>query len=188
MNRNKCVKVLAMVADGTEEGELINVVDILHRAGAEIKLVSIDGAEVKSSHGVRLAADALVADADFAAANLVFVPGGMPGSERLGRCVSLVAGIKKTLDAGGRVAAICAAPALVLGANGFLRGKRGVCFPGFETEMSGCKIADGARVVTDGNITTARGLGCAIDLGLELVALLFDERTAEDIKRKIQYY
>lgn len=176
-----------MVADGTEEGELINVVDILRRAGLSVTLVSIDSETVTSSHGVKLVADALISDVDFGKAAAVFVPGGMPGSKRMGSCAPLVSGIKKTLDAGGRVAAICAAPSLVLGANGFLRGKRGVCFPGFESGMDGCDIERGARVVTDGRITTARGLGCAIDLGLELVALLVGKDKAEEVKSKIQY-
>ena len=42
-------------------------------------------------------------------------------------------------------------------------------------------------VVTDGNITTARGLGFAIDLGLELVRILAGEAAVEDVKKKIQY-
>ena len=180
-------KVFAFVADGTEEGELINVVDILRRAGIDVKLVSIDGATVTSSHGVRLCADAVIADVDASEANLLFVPGGMPGSRRLGGCAPLVSAIRAALEAGKRVAAICAAPAVVLGANGFLTGKRGICFPGFESEMNGCEVVHGARVVTDGNITTARGLGCAIDLGLELVSLLYGADKAQEVKSKIQY-
>ncbi len=176
-----------MIANGTEEGELINVVDILIRAGHSVTLTSIDGATVVSSHGITLTANALIGDVDFSSAALVFVPGGMPGSKRLGENAELIARLRKTLDAGGRVAAICAAPALVLGANGFLRGKRGVCFPGFEQYMSGCTVERDARVVTDGQITTARGLGCAIDLGLELVALLDGRAQADEVKSKIQY-
>ncbi|MDE7463636.1 MAG: DJ-1/PfpI family protein [Clostridiales bacterium] len=180
-------KAFAFIADGTEEGELINVVDILHRAGVDVKLVSIDGETVTSSHGVRLAADAVISDVDMSEADLLFVPGGMPGSKRLGGCATLIAAIRSALEAGKRVAAICAAPAVVLGANGFLVGKRGICFPGFEADMNGCEVVRGARVVTDGNITTARGLGCAIDLGLELVALLCGADKAEEVKGKIQY-
>ncbi|MCH5161976.1 MAG: DJ-1/PfpI family protein [Clostridiales bacterium] len=180
-------KALAFIANGTEEGELINVVDILCRAGVDVKLVSIDGETVTSSHGVKLVADALIDGVDLSDVDLLFIPGGMPGSKRLGECKAVVSAISSALESGKRVAAICAAPALVLGANGFLKGKRGICFPGFEAHMDGCEIAFGARFVTDGNITTARGLGCAIDLGLELVRLLVGDDKAQEIKGKIQY-
>ncbi len=177
----------AFIADGTEEGELINVVDILKRAGVKVVIVSVDGIVATSSHGVKITADALIKDAPISDADLLFVPGGMPGSKRMGECKELITAIRSALAADKRVAAICAAPALVLGANGFMTGKRGVCFPGFEYAMTGCEIDSVARVVTDGNITTARGLGCAIDLGLELVRLLCGKDKAEEVKSKIQY-
>ena len=180
-------KALAFIANGTEEGELINVVDILRRAAVDVDLVSIDGKTVESSHGVKLVADSLITDVDLANVDLLFAPGGMPGSKRLGECAPLVKAIKTALEQNIRVAAICAAPSLVLGKNGFLKGKRGICFPGFEDGMDGCEIVKGARVVTDGLITTARGLGCAIDLGLELVSLLCGEDKAQEVKSKIQY-
>lgn len=180
-------KALAFIANGTEEGELINVVDILRRADIAVELVSIDGERIESSHGVKLVADRLISDIDLNDVDLLFVPGGMPGSKRLGECALLVKAIETALKNNIRVAAICAAPSLVLGKNGFLKGKRGICFPGFEDGMDGCEIVKGARVVTDGLISTARGLGCAIDLGLELVSLLRGEQKAQEVKSKIQY-
>lgn len=178
---------MAFIANGTEEGELINVVDILRRADIDVVLVSVDGKTVESSHGVKLVADALIDEVDLSGVDLLFAPGGMPGSRRLGECAPLVELIKKALKANIRVSAVCAAPALVLGRNGFLNGRRGICFPGFEADMTGCEVESGARVVTDGLITTARGLGCAIDLGLELVGLLVGELKAREVKSKIQY-
>lgn len=180
--------VYAMITDGTEEVECLAVVDILRRAGVDVTLVSAaDGITVTSSHGVKITADALLSDTDVSDGKVLFVPGGMPGSEKLGACEPLVSAIKTALERGNRVAAICAAPALVLGAHGFLQGKRAVCFPGHEKKMKGAEVCRGARVVTDGNITTARGLGCAIELGLELVSLLKGDTVANDIKHKIQF-
>ena len=180
-------KALAFIANGTEEGELINVVDILCRAGVDVELVSIDGCTVESSHGITLTADLSINSVGLDGVDLLFIPGGMPGSKHLGECAPLVELIKTALGKNIRVAAICAAPSLVLGKNGFLKGKRGICFPGFEDGMDGCEIVKGARVVTDGLITTARGLGCAIDLGLELVSLLCGTDKAQEVKSKIQY-
>ncbi len=180
------IKVNAVMTDGTEEAELLNVVDVLKRAGAEVTLVSMSGKTVKSSHGIILTADAVYSDIDLSDCDLIFIPGGMPGSKTLGESKVLVEAIRKIAERGKTVAAICAAPALVLGANGFLKGKKATCFPGFEEHMIGATVT-GARVQKDGTIVTARGLGCAIELGLELVNILFGEAKAEEIKNKIRF-
>ena len=83
--------------------------------------------------------------------------------------------------------AICAAPS-VFGKLGFLKGKKATCFPGYEDSLCGAIcLGDKVEVVTDGNITTSRGMGTSIDLGLELVKILIDEKTAKDLATKIQY-
>ena len=74
----------------------------------------------------------------------------------------------------------------MLGRHGFLKGKTATCFPGFEKEFQGAEYTR-QGVITDGNITTARGLGFAIDLGIELVRLLVGDEAAEEVKGKIQY-
>lgn len=180
------VKVNALIANGTEECELLNVVDLLRRADCDVSIVSIDGITVKSSHGVTITADETAENVVLEDCDVLFIPGGMPGSARLGECERLIVAIEKALDGGKRVAAICAAPALVLGKNGFLNGKKATCFPGFEQHMGGAILTD-ACVETDGSITTARGLGCSFDLGLELIALTSGKDKAEEIKKKIQY-
>ncbi len=180
-------KVYAFIADGTEECELLCVVDVLRRAGVDTVIVSVSGKTVTSSHGVKIEADAVIGSCDLSDADVLFLPGGMPGSVNLAGCEPLIRAIGSQISAGKRVAAICAAPSVVLGKNGFLKGKTGVCFPGFEDGMLGCDVKLGARVVTDGNMTTARGLGFAIELGLEIVRLLCGEGKAEEIKRKIQF-
>ncbi len=180
-------KVYAMIADGTEEVECLTVVDILRRSGVEVVLVSVSGSKnIVSSHNVKIEADAVVAETDFADGDAVFLPGGMPGSEHLSACEPLIAALRQADDTGKRIAAICAAPAVVLGRHGFLEGKTATCFPGLENELRGARHTS-QGVVTDGNITTARGLGFAIDLGLELAKLLVSEEVSETVKSKIQY-
>lgn len=180
-------KVYAMIADGTEEVECLAVLDILKRSGIEVVLVSINDTKyVVSSHQVKIEADQVVAETDFSDGDVIFVPGGMPGAENLSACGTLLAALKAALEDGRRVAAICAAPGVVLGRHGLLKGKTATCFPGFEKELVGAEFTS-QGVVTDGLVTTARGLGFAIDLGLELVRLLSGEDVAEDIKKKIQY-
>ena len=180
-------KVYAMIADGTAEVECLAVVDLLRRSKIDTVLVAAkEYREVVTSHGIRIQADAAVGEVDFSDADVIFLPGGMPGSVHLSQCEPLIQALKAQNQAGKRIAAICAAPAVVLGHHGLLRGKRATCFPGFEEELNGAIVVD-QGVVTDGNITTAKGLGVALDLGLELVKLLIDEKTADDLKKTIQY-
>lgn len=180
------MKVYAFLADGMEEVELLTVTDCLYRAKAEIVLVSVMGRkEVTSSHKVTILADCLIEDTDVSDADLLFLPGGMPGSTNLGECEILVEMLKKQIASRKRVAAICAAP-IVLGMNGMLKGRNATCYPGYEDKLIGVRRI-GKNIVTDGNITTGRGMGVALDMGLELVKLLFGREEADRIRKAIQY-
>lgn len=180
-------KVYAMIADGSEEVECLAVVDVLKRGGVETVLVSAGAdREIVSSHQISIQADVTAAETDFSDGDVIFLPGGLPGAENLSACEPLLAALKQANAEGRRIAAICAAPGVVLGRHGFLEGKTATCYPGFEKEFKGASYTR-QGVVTDGNITTARGLGFAIDLGLELIKLLVSAEAAEDMKAKIQY-
>lgn len=180
-------KVYAMIADGSEEVELLAVVDILRRSGVETVLVSVNETEdTVSSHQVQIRADTTIAETDLSDGDVIFLPGGMPGAENLSTCGPLVEALWQADKDGRRIAAICAAPGVVLGRHGFLKGRTATCFPGFEKDFNGAEYTM-QGVISDGNITTARGLGFAIDLGLELVRLLVGEEMAEDTKKRIQY-
>lgn len=178
-------KVYAFVADGTEEVECLAVCDVLLRADVDVKLVSIMGRkEITGSHGFKITADTvfeeITDDAD-----VLFLPGGMPGTTNLAAHEGLCEMLKTHAAEGKRLAAICAAPS-VLGGLGLAAGHKVTCFPGWENKMEGATVT-GTAVETDRMISTGRGMGCSIDLGLELVKLLVSEETAADLKKKIQY-
>lgn len=178
-------KVYAFVSDGMEEVECLAVCDVLVRAGVEVKLVSIMGRkEITGSHGFKITADTvfeeITDDAD-----VLFLPGGMPGTLNLTEHAGLAEMLKAHAAEGKRLAAICAAPS-VLGGLGLAEGHKVTCFPGWEPKMTGAECT-GACVVTDRLISTGRGMGCSIDLGLELVKLLVDEEKSKELKKKIQY-
>lgn len=178
-------KVYAFVADGMEEVECLAVCDVLLRANVDVKLVSIMGRkEITGSHGFKITADELFEEITDDA-DVLFLPGGMPGTLRLTEHKALGEMLKAHHAAGKRLAAICAAPS-VLGGLGLVKGHKATCFPGWEAKMDGAEIT-GAAVETDRLISTGRGMGCSIDLGLELVKLLVNEETAADLKAKIQY-
>ena len=178
--------VYAFLADGLEEVECLATADVLIRAGVKVKLVSITGKkEVKGAHGFGIHADTLLHEIDPMKADLLFLPGGMPGTKNLMACKPLCDALVQADAAGKRLAAICAAPS-ILGQLGLLKDKKATCYPGFEDALTGAKLT-GAGVVTDGNITTARGLGYALDLGIELASLLVDRPVALQVKDSIQY-
>lgn len=180
------MKVLAFMAEGFEEVECLAVVDVLRRAGIETELVSIDNkTSVCGSHQIEVKADKSLAEADLDHADVLFLPGGLPGTTNLGACQPLGEALVKAVAQGRRVAAICAGPS-VLGELGLLKGKVATCYPSFEDKLIGAEYTK-QGVVTDGTITTARGLGYALDLGLELVRLILGEEKAQAIKASIQY-
>lgn len=180
------MKVCTFLAEGYEEVEALAVVDVLRRAGIEVKIVSITGEYlVLSSRGVTIKADALFDDMDYSDIDALFMPGGLPGADNLYNYEPLRALINRFNDKGKRLAAVCAAPG-IYGQMGLLDGKKATCYPGFEDRLYGA-ICVKDRVVTDGNITTSRGMGTSVELGLELVRLLIDEVASEELAKKIQH-
>lgn len=179
-------KVYAFLAEGLEEVECLSVVDVLRRSGVDVTMVSVTGSrEVTGAHGIRFMADALFGESDPAGADVLFLPGGMPGTGHLKAHEGLGAAILQANKQGRRLAAICAAPS-VLGQLGLLKGRTATCYPGVEGQLYGVSYTS-QGVVTDGNITTARGLGFALDLGLELIRLLQGPQQAQKIASSIQY-
>lgn len=178
--------VYAFFADGLEEIEGLAVVDVLRRAGIQTKIVSItDKRAVTGSHGITVMADDCMSEIDIDEAELLFLPGGIPGTPNLAGCQVLMEALQRFYKNGKRLAAICAAPS-ILGDLGILEGKKATCYPGFEERLKGATcVAD--KVVTDGTVTTAKGMGAAIELGLELIRLMQGDAAAESMKEKIIY-
>lgn len=179
-------KLIAFFADGTEEVECLAVVDVARRAGIDVKTVSVTGSRiVTGSHGISVQTDELFDPAVCADADALYLPGGMPGTENLAAHEGVCALVREFAAQGKYIAALCAAPS-VFGRMGLLNGRTATCFPGFEQMLEGAKHTR-QGVVTDGNVTTGRGLGFAVDLGIELVRLLEGEEKALDVKQRIQH-
>ena len=179
-------KAYVFLADGFEEIEGLTVVDILRRAGVDTQTVSIMGRrEITGSHRIALQADLVFEETSFEDGTLFVLPGGMPGTKHLGAHEGLTALLKKAAAEGKRVAAICAAPS-VLGDLGLLEGKHAACYPGFEDRLRGAHV-ELTPVVTDGNITTSRGMGTEIPFALSLAAQLTDAEKAEELAKGIIY-
>ena len=182
------MKVLTFLTERFETVEALAVIDILRRADIEVKLISVsDNKYVESAQNIIVQADAAMNDISGCdKEDVLFLPGG-PGHKLYYECDKLMDMLVKHNDNVGRIAAICAAPS-VLGRLGILKGKKATCFPGFEDMLEGARIepAD-VRVVTDGNVTTSRGMGTSIDMGLELVRLIAGDEKADELARSTQY-
>ncbi len=173
-------KVYAFVADGMEEVECLAVWDILLRAEIDVKLVSIMGRkEITGAHGLKMTADLLFEEIEDDA-DLLFLPGGMPGTKNLAAHKGLANMLKAHAAAGKHLAAICAAPS-ILGELGLIDGHKATCYPGWEFMMPN-HIVTNEYVVTDRLITTAAGMGCSIQMGLQLVKVLKGELEAKNLK------
>lgn len=179
-------KAAVLLAAGCEEVEALAVVDALFRAGIRADLVSVSQSlEVVSSHGVRIIADALVADVELADYDLLYLPGGMPGTLHLKACPAVPVEVLRRADAGEPIAAICAAPS-ILAELGVLDRRRATANPAFmEAIAQGGATAEEKPVVVDGAITTSRGAGTAFDLGLELVRQMLGDGAADAVRAGI---
>ena len=171
--------IITLLADGFEEIEALTPVDMLRRAGFEVKIVAVSGKAPVGAHGIPVVCDATADEIDLSKVNMVILPGGMPGTLNLDDSPFTNEVLRAVIKNGGRIAAICAAP-LILGRRGLLEGKKATCYPGFENELIGATVTQ-KGVVTDGNITTARGMGVALEFAEELVSLLAGKEKAQQI-------
>ena len=172
--------VYAFFADGFEEIEALTTIDVLRRAGMNVEIVSVTPDEiVVGAHNVSILCDVNFENCDFFDAELLFLPGGMPGAATLDKHEGLRKLILSFVEKGKPVAAICAAP-MVLGKLGLLKGKKATCYPGFEQYLEGAECVK-EHVVRDGNIITGMGPGAAMEFALDIVDLLAGKEQVDEL-------
>ena len=171
--------VLVPITTGFEEIETLAPVDILRRAGLEVILAALgDGIHVTGRSGITLHADTTLAGIeDPQAFDLLLIPGGP--QVKLLREDGRVAALAKAYAAAGKpVAAICAAPTVLLDAGLLGGGRRFTSHLGVAGELPS-RIAD-ERVVLDRGVITSQGAATSVDFAMALVRLLCgDEKAAE---------
>lgn len=178
-------RVLVPIADGSEEIETACITDTLVRAGADVTVASVEATTTCTmSRGLKIVADALVEDLSDDEWDLVALPGGMPGAERLRDSDALDAILRKQDARQAPLAAVCAAPAVVLKAKGLLDGRQATCYPAPPFVEALGDVADGA-VVHDGHVTTSRGPGTSLEFALALVGQLYGPEKAEELRAQM---
>lgn len=170
------------LAAGFEEIEALTAVDVLRRAGIPVKTVSITSAlQVTGAHGVTVTADVLFDNTLFSSPEWLILPGGMPGATNLYEFSPLRGLLQRQAESkSGRIAAICAAPAVVLGQLGLLKGIKATCYPGFENLLHGAEIVSDP-VAVDGKYVLGNGPANALDWSLTIVKESKGVRAAEQI-------
>ena len=160
--------IFVFLADGFEEIEAINPIDVLRRAGLNVQTVSVMEEQiVAGAHGIPVVADKMFADIHLEDAEMLLLPGGLPGATNLDAHQGLSDMIIEFASEGKALAAICAAP-LVFGNRGLLQGKKATCYPSFESYLTGAEYT-AALVEIDGNFITAKGPGAAMDFAFAIV-------------------
>jgi 4-methyl-5(b-hydroxyethyl)-thiazole monophosphate biosynthesis len=178
------MKVFIFLADGFEEIEAIAPIDIFRRADIDVTTVSVSKEKsVRGAHNIMVMADSLFTKTDFTENDLLYLPGGMPGTKNLEAHEGLKHLLLKQAGENKPIAAICAAPSL-LGKLGLLKGKEAICFPGFENQLEGA-ILSKEKIVKSGTISTAKGAGVAVQFALKLVEELKGRMLAEKIAAAI---
>lgn len=180
-------RAYVFLAEGFEEVEALTPIDLLRRAGVEVTTVSVTGEKaVCGSHQIPVVADTLFEDVKFDDADLLVLPGGMPGTLNLKAHQELAELLEASYENKTYIAAICAAP-MVFGGLGFLKGRKASIYPGMEDELIGAEVTYDS-VSVDGHVITSRGVGTAIPFALELIALLCGREKADQIGKAIVYY
>lgn len=179
-------KALIILAQGFEEIEAVTCIDILRRGNIEVTAAGLGDIKIKASRGTNILADKKLdeVNADFDACIL---PGGMPGAKNLFESQKVTSILNKMNEEKKLIAAICAAPAVVLAPLGILNDKTATCFPGMEDGFNSSTICKKDNVVVDGNIITSRGAATALDFALKIVEYLEGKEICEKIKESILY-
>lgn len=179
--------VCIILADGCEEVETITPIDWLRRAGLTVTSAGLNKREVKGAHDITIGADVLLDSIDSNSFDCIVIPGGK-GAELIAKSTVAVAMIKRLAARGSLIAAICAAPALVLGqACGLLNSRRFTCYPGMENLVPEGRF-EASRVVADGDLITSRGPGCAGEFSIAIVQALLGASKAKELAAQTLSY
>lgn len=180
-------KSYVFLADGFEEIEAITPVDVMRRAGMEVVTVSINSnVKVTGANGVSVNADTTINALGDIDAEWLVCPGGMPGASNLAANATICSLLTDQFRRGGKIAAICAAPAVVLSPLGILEGREATCYPGFEQMCPQAEMKNRPVVALD-TLITGNGPGAALPFAYAIVANSLGAEKAAEIAGAMMY-
>lgn len=176
-------KSYIFLAPGVEEVEAVTTIDALRRAEIPVVTVAVsDSLQIKGATGQTLLADVLISDADTSEADWLIIPGGDPGAQNLYANNEVKNKILQHYKSGGRIASICAGPAVVLAPLGVLEGKKATCYPGLGDAID----ANGGEyvkqtVVVEPNLITSEGPGTTLPFAIEIIRMTLGDNAAQTV-------
>ncbi len=176
--------VLVPLAQGCEELEAVTIIDLLRRAGISVTVAGLEAGLITASRGVLLMPETTldaVLDQDF---DLVVLPGGLGGAQRLEADRRITALLRRMAEQGRYIAAICAAPR-VLASAGLLKDREATSYPGALEGQTDIRLSS-AAVVRDGRFITSRGPGTAMDFALTLIEILCGQAQRDTVEAALQ--
>ena len=176
--------VYVLLGTGFEETEAIAPIDLLRRAGIQVLTVGVNGKTVVGGHGIGVEADITVDEMDLTAMDMIILPGGLGGVASVRACPAAMEALRFAWDNGKFVAAICAGPT-VLADLGITDGKEVTCYPGCEGQMGSANMIPDVAFVRVGMLITGTSAGCAVSLGLALVAALKGQDASDTVAHQI---
>lgn len=175
-------KSYIFLAPGVEEIEATSTIDAMRRAQIPVVTVAVDTTlMIKGATGQTVVADSLLSDIDTSDADWLIVPGGMPGAPNLHASTTVNDMLLAHFAKGGRIASICAGPAIVLAPLGILKGKTATCYPGIGDkidENGGTYVKE--PVVVDGNIITSEGPGTTLKFAKAIICATVGMQKADE--------
>jgi 4-methyl-5(b-hydroxyethyl)-thiazole monophosphate biosynthesis len=175
------MRVLVPLAEGFEEIEAISVIDILRRAEIEVVTAGLKEGLAEGSHKVKVLPDTTLEKVDWHDFDGLVLPGGAPGFVNLGNDQRILDLAREMNRAGKCVAAICAAPSVLIKA-GVLQGRKATVSPSGKAQVQACADFREDRVVVDKNLITSRAPGTALEFALKLVEELAGREKMEQVK------
>ena len=176
--------IYLLLGTGFEETEAIAPLDLLRRAGCNVLSVGVNGKTVYGGHGIGIEADITLEEMDLTNMEMIVLPGGLGGVASVRASEQAMNALRFAWENDKFVAAICAGPT-VLADLGITDGKKATCYPGCEADMGSAIMQENAPCVRDGKLITGTSAGCAIAFGLELIAALKGQQTADTIAQQI---
>ena len=178
-------KVLLLLHPGVEEIEAVTPIDLLRRAGIDVAVASVTPElKVTGGRGIALMADILLSDCVDLSHDMLLIPGG-PGVDALRNRPEVLELVRKFHTEDRFIAAICAAPLVLLDA-GILGGSTVTSFPGEEESLKPkVKSYVHDRVVRDGKLITSRGAGTSEEFSLALIECLMGSETSKQTRERI---
>lgn len=176
------MKVLIILANGSEEKEAMSIATVLARGGCEIKLVGVDAKDgfITGAHGVKIGVCCDISNNCLHDFDAVVLPGGMDGMQNSANNKDVLAILRNAHADKKLVAAMCASP-IVLDRAGLVMDEF-TCYPSLESEIKLSKNYTGKKAVISGNIITGKGPAFSDDFALCILGYL----AGEDVRKKVE--